>query len=473
MTKELLDIVIKESMQYLESCPDKKIGISESYEELCRNIDQKLTDNGESAESAIRSLISGARKALIHSQNSRYYGFVIGGALPVAVAADWLTSVWDQNGQVYESSPAASIFEETVESWILEILDLPKESSIGFVTGAQMANFVGLSLARNSVLQKASWDVDEQGLQNAPHINVICSECCHGTIHSGVRMMGLGKKNIKMVSADCEGRMNKMELQLLLEKCKGPVIVSLQAGNVNTGAFDDFESIIKMAHEHGAWVHVDGAFGLWARASGKHKHLTSGIEKADSWSVDAHKWLNVPYDSGMIIVRNSEEHLKFKTSRCAYAGDPDDSKRDGSALTPENSRRSRAFVLYATLKALGRNGVEALVENSCSMAKLFEVQLQTIPGVKILNDVVLNQVLFCINPEGYADPDTFNKSVSDRLQAKGDCWIGTTSWEGKVALRISVSHYSTDARDVEQTIRSIKSAIKKELQQHHSILKEV
>ncbi len=462
MKNELFNKIVNEIIEYRTNGVTSRVGVAKPYEELCSQTNQKLPDIGESTENAIDALISSVKDSLIHSVNPRYFGFVIGGSTPVSLAADWLTSGWDQNGQVYNTSPAAAIIEDIVSGWILDLLDLPHEASIGYVTGGQMANFVGLSLARNHVLSSMSWDVEKRGLQNSPHINVICSECCHGTIHSAVRLMGLGTDNIINISADKEGRIETDELYSVIANCNTPFILSLQAGNVNTGAFDNFEKIIDFAHSKKSWVHVDGAFGLWARATEKYKHLTTGIQKADSWSLDAHKWLNVPFDSGMIIVRDSNAHKKLKTNRCAYAGENIVSQRDGSAWVPENSRRARAFVLYAALRNLGREGVKKLIQNSCELAKVFELELNKIPEVRVINEVVLNQILFCIEPQSISDKQSFHEGVAKRIQNSGICWIGTTIWDGATILRISISNHSTTKNDILLSIESIKKAIEAE-----------
>ncbi|MCP4760868.1 MAG: aspartate aminotransferase family protein [archaeon] len=459
MNHELYNLIFKVIMKFRESDATNRVGISSSHKELFSYIKRDLPEKGESAEEAIDALVSGVKNALIHSVNPRYFGFVIGGSTPVSIAADWLTSGWDQNAQVYNTSPAAALIEDVVTEWLLELFDLPRGSSIGYVTGAQMANFVGLSIARNSVLADHSWDIDIKGLQKAPHINIICCECCHGTIHSGIRLMGLGTENITTIPADKEGCILIKELKTEILNCEGPTILCLQAGNVNTGAFEKFDEIIDFAHSKNVWVHVDGAFGLWARATTRYKYLTNGIQKADSWSVDAHKWLNVPYDSGMVIVRDSNAHRRLKTTRCAYAGECNNDLRDGSVWVPENSRRARAFVLYATLRKMGRKGVEYQIEKSCDLTKQFELELKSIPSIRILNNVVLNQLLFRIEPQSVTDIDSFNISVTERIQKSGICWMGTTTWKGQTVIRISVSNYLTSEKDISISVISIKTAI--------------
>lgn len=464
MKKELFMNVASEANQYFELLQDTSIGVTSSIEEIKSSVDSDLPNEGEEPLTVIKKLISSVKKGLIHSQSSRYFGFVIGGSTPTSIAADWLTSVWDQNAQVYNTSPAASIIEDIVAQWILELLNLPKESSVGFVTGGQMANFTALNVARNTMLEKFGWDVELNGLQGSPHLNIIVSDSCHGTIHSAIRMIGLGKKNIKSVSSDLQGRINIDSLKDELNNCNGPIIICAQAGNVNTGAFDSFEEIMSLAKQHDAWVHVDGAFGLWACASPRLSHLVTGIEKADSWTVDAHKWLNVPYDSGIVIIRDFQNHRKLKTVQCSYAGSHIDGYRDCSQWVPENSRRARGFVLYAALRNLGRVGLRQIIDNSCFIANEFARQLADLPNVRVLNKVVLNQILFRVEPILDCDTNSFNRNVSKRIQEEGLSWIGTTEWLGETAMRISISNWSTTKDDVDRTIRSIKNSIENELQ---------
>lgn len=462
MTKELFMNLAQEAIRYRENIPHLPVGVSMSRDELISLVNTDLPDDGETPDTAIQTLITSVEKGLINSASPRYFGFVVGGSTPVSVAADWLTSVWDQNAQVYATSPAASVIEDVVAQWLLELLGLPQKSSIGFVTGTQMANFTALTIARNVTLQNHGWDIDANGLQGSPHINIVCGECCHATVHSAIHMMGLGTKNVRLVQADAEGRMKLDAFRQTLDTCTGPTIVCVQAGNVNTGAFDPIAEIIALTKKRNIWVHVDGAFGLWAGASPRFKHLVASIEEADSWSTDAHKWLNVPYDSGIVVVRVSEAHRSLKTARCAYAGPTNTTRRDGSQWVPENSRRARGFVLYATLRNLGKKGVRQIIENCCDLAQTFASELSRIPNMRILNQVALNQVLFRIEPKEIADMDTFNASVASRIQQDGICWVGTTQWHGQTALRISVSNWATTSADVQQSIESLVNSIEKE-----------
>lgn len=368
----------------------------------------------------------------------------------------------DQNAQVYGTSPAAAVIEDVVAKWVLELLGLPASASVGFVTGAQMANFTALTVARNKVLTDQGWDFDSQGLQGAPHLRVLCSAACHGTVRSAIRLMGLGSQNIQTVAADEEGRMDAKAFEHTLKAYGGPTIVCAQAGNVNTGAFDPIADIAAMARARGAWLHVDGAFGMWAAASPSLRHLVTGLELADSWATDAHKWLNVPYDSGLVIVRQPETHLQLKVEQCSYAGTTRVGHRNGSEWVPENSRRARGFVLYASLRCLGKSGVRRIIENSCEMAGLFATELIKLPDVQVLNKVVLNQLLFRIISTSVSEDNDFHSSIAQRIQQTGVCWIGTTLWGGQTVLRISVSNWATTAADVRMSVECIKEAIEKE-----------
>jgi len=463
MTKELFMNLAQAAIRYREMLPHLPAGVSTSRDELSALVNSVLPDEGETPDIAIQTLITSVEKGLINNASSRYFGFVVGRSTPVSIAADWLTSVWNQNAQVYTTSPAAAIIEDIVAQWLLELLALPPEASVGLVTGTQMANFTALTIARNVTLQKHGWNIDADGLQGLPHLNIVCGECCHATVHSAIRMMGLGTKNIRAVPADEEGRIRLDAFRQTLAACTGPTIVCVQAGNVNTGAFDPLAEIIALTKKRNIWVHVDGAFGLWAGASPKFKRLVAGVEEADSWATDAHKMLNVPYDSGIVVIRASEAHRSFKTARCAYAGPAHTDCRDGSQWTPENSRRARGFVLYAALRNLGKKGVQQIIENCCDSAQTFASELTRLPHARVLNQVVFYQVLCRIEPKVNVDVDAFNASIASRLQQDGICWIGATQWRGQAALRISVSNWATTRADVQQSIECLANSIEKEL----------
>ncbi len=375
----------------------------------------------------------------------RFFGFVHGGCLPAPLAANWLAAAWDQNAALYATSPTAARLEEIALRWLLEALRLPPECGGAFVTGATMASFTGLAAARNAVFEKAGWDVESEGLIGAPPITVVVGEEVHPSVAKSLGMLGLGRRRTVTVPTDGQGRM----LAGAFPKIQGPAIVCVQAGNVNTGAFDPIGEICDLAHESGAWVHVDGAFGLWASASPALAHLSAGVEKADSWATDAHKWLNVPYDSGLTFVRYPSNLNRAMSLKAAYI--PLAERRDPSQFTPELSRRARGIEIWAALRSLGRSGLAAMLERTCRHARRFAEALQA-AGCEILNDVVLNQVLVT-----FGDADRTLR-VIDRIQQDGTCWCGGTTWHGRVAMRVSVSSWATTDEDVERSIAAMLKA---------------
>ena len=387
----------------------------------------------------------------------RYFGFVTGGSFPVAVAADWLVSAWDQNAALHVMSPAMAALEDVTAAWLLDLFRLPPASSVGFVTGATMANVTCLAAGRHEVLRQAGWDVEADGLQGAPRLQVIVGAGVHAAIESAARILGFGTSNLIRVAADAQGRMIPDALAATLARTSGPTLVCLQAGHVNTGAFDPFDPLIDLAHRHDAWVHVDGAFGLWARAAEEAgvRRLADGLEAADSWGVDAHKWLNVPYDSGIAIVAKPAAHRASMAQRASYLLRSEGERRDGMDWTPEASRRARAVPIYAVLKSLGRQGVSDLVMNGCARARQMASLLGAHPGITILNDVVLNQVLVrAASPSGA----NITPDVIAQVQRDGVCWVGGTTWGGEAAMRISISNWATSPGDIEESAASIARA---------------
>lgn len=462
---DILEQTAALAREFLESLPTRKVGASADVESLRKALGGPLPDEGVDPAKVIEELVRKSDPGVVASAGPRYFGFVVGGSYPVAVAADWMTSAWDQNVGLYVLSPAAAVIEEVAAAWILDVLGLPHSAGVGFVTGGHMANFVGLAAGRHEVLRRVGWNVEEQGLIGAPPVNVVVGEECHISIKAVLGYLGLGRKNVKTVPADEQGRMRADDLAGILRTCQGPTIVCAQAGDVDTGAFDPMDEIITMTHAHGGWVHVDGAFGLWAAANPELKHLVKGMEKADSWGTDGHKWLNVPYDSGISIVANAAAHNYSMTVTAAYLEQTDGSVRDAFNWVPEGSRRGRAAPIYATLRALGRKGLAALLEESCRHAKRFAHQLGAHPGIEVLNDVVLNQVLVrFLHPDG-GDSDELTRTVVSRVQADGTCWLSGTTWKGRAAMRISISGWSTTDDDVDQSVAAIIKA-KESLRQH-------
>jgi glutamate/tyrosine decarboxylase-like PLP-dependent enzyme len=413
-----------------------------------------LPDKGAPAEAVVDALATGADPGIVASAGPRYFGFVVGGALPAALAADWLVSAWDQDAAFHSLSPAAAAIEEITADWVLDILGLPASASVGFVTGGQTANTTALAAARGGVLARAGWDVERQGLAGGPRVNVVCGEQAHATIFTALRQLGLGSDSAIWIRADDQGRMDPADLASTLSGLDGPTIVCAQAGNVATGAFDPFEPIVQTCAAHGAWLHVDGAFGLWAAAAPSTRPLVHGVERADSWAVDAHKWLNVPYDSAMAIVADPQAHRAAMGLTAAYLV-TDAAQRDSTNYVPESSRRARAVPVYAALRSLGRTGVAELVERNCAQARRMASRLtQLIPDVEILNDVVLNQVLVRLPGD-----DATNRAAVAAIQRDGTCWLGGTRWGDRDVLRVSVSNWSTSDADIDRCADAIAAAV--------------
>jgi len=450
----LLDLAHRHAVDFLSTLPGRHVGARATRDELLGALRVPLSDGGEDPKAVLESLASQAERGAVAVAGPRYFGFVIGGAMPVTVAADWMTSAWDQNPGIFVTSPLVSVAEEVASSWILELLGLPSDGSVGFVTGCQMANFTCLAAARNAVLRNADWNVEERGMNGAPRVNIVVSAEAHVTIHTSLRMLGFGTQSMIEVATDEQGRMIAGELARVVENLSGPTIICAQAGNVNTGAVDPLRRIAEIAREREAWLHVDGAFGLWAAASADRRQLVDGVELADSWATDAHKWLNVPYDSGLAITRHPSAHRAAMSVKAEYIEHTAGAERDPFEYTPEFSRRARGIPAYAALRTLGRRGVEALVDRCCARARQFAQILSRDPDVKILNDVVLNQVLV-----RFSDDDAATRDVITRVQRDGTCWLGGTTWHGMVAMRISVSNWATSEEDVERSAAAILRAI--------------
>jgi len=443
------------AIEFLDGLPERRVGPTASIEELRTALGGPLPERGEEPREVVERLARSADPGLVGMAGPRYFGFVIGGHVPAALAADWLTSTWDQNATLYVTSPANSVAEEVAAGWLLEILDLPRTASVGFTTGCAMASFTALAAARHAVLRRAGWDVEADGLFGAPEIDVVVGEEVHVTILAALQYLGFGRERVKRAATDAQGRMDAASLRQVLAGCRGPLIVCAQAGNVNTGAFDPLEEIVEAVRERGGWLHVDGAFGLWAAASPALSHLVRGAAGADSWATDGHKWLNVPYDSGIVIVGDPESHRAAMTIAAAYLVQTEGRERDPFDYVPEFSRRARGFTVWAALRSLGRQGMAELVERCCNLARRFAARLGAEPGIEILNEIVLNQVLVRFHPPAGGDADALTREVIARVQADGTCWLGGTTWHGVAAMRISVSNWSTTEGDVDVSAEAI------------------
>ena len=449
----LLARAAQHGREYLESAGDRPVAATATSADLLSALGGTMGAAGTDPGVVLDALAAAAEHGTIASQGPRYFGFVIGGSLPVATAADWLVSAWDQNSAVYAMSPLVSVVEEVTAGWMRDILALPDHGAVGFVTGCQMASFTALAAARHEVMRWAGWDVEAQGLTGAPAIDVLVSEESHYTIFMALRLLGLGAARARRVPTDGQGRMRATELARMLSESTGPCIVCAQAGNVNTGAFDPIAEIAALCRARGAWLHVDGAFGLWARTSPVLGRLASGLEGADSIATDGHKWLNVPYDCGIVFCSHPEAHRAAMSLAAAYIVS-DSHERDPHEFVPEESRRARAVPVYAALRTLGRDGLRDMVERHCGHARRMAERLALDPAVRILNEVVLNQVL--VRFEGkQGDADALTRAVIAGVQKEGTCWLGGTTWHGMAAMRISISNWSTTAQDIDRSADAI------------------
>ncbi len=452
---DLLKRAADHAVAYLDTIADRHVGAIASGDELRRQLAVPLPDAGEAEDVVIDALAMAGAAGTVATQGPRYFGFVVGGSVPAATAADWLVSAWDQNAGVYVLSPVVSVVEDITAGWLKELAGLPAGWSTGFVTGCQAANFTALAAARHHVLNQAGWDVEANGLYGAPWVHVVCSDESHYTIFNALKLLGFGADRVTRVATDEQGRMRADALARTLESLTGPTIVCAQAGNVNTGAFDPIDDIATITAAHGAWLHVDGAFGLWAAASGTRAHLVRGIARADSVASDAHKWINVPYDSGLVFTAHPESHRRAMTLSAAYIIESA-RERDPHEFVPEESRRGRAVPIYAAIRTMGRQGFGALIDRCCTLATQLATRLRADDRLEILNDVVLNQVLIRVRG---TDADARTKQMVERLQQEGTCWASGTTWHGMSALRLSVSNYSTTGKDIDRTAEAILKSV--------------
>ncbi len=446
-TRSLLASAAQRAIRYLEELPSRPVAPDPRAVAGLVALDTATPESPAAGEEVLAALDELASPATMAMAGPRFFGFVIGGSLPAALAANWLAGAWDQNTAYYNATPATAVLEAVSLRWILDLLGLPPACAGAFVSGATMANFTALAAARNAVLKKAGWNVEAQGLFGAPPISVIVGEEAHPTLFKSIGLLGLGRSRLVRVPVDGQGRLRPEALP----RISGPAILCLQAGNVNTGAFDPIGDICSRARGQAKgdnlWVHVDGAFGLWAAAAPGRAHLTAGLQLADSWATDAHKWLNVPYDSGLALVKDAQA-LKASMAITAEYLPTDSPHRNPSDFTPELSRRARGVEIWAALRSLGRSGLADLVERTCRHASRFAEGLRAV-GHRVLNEVVLNQVLVA-----FGSPEATRRVIT-ALQQEGTCWCGETVWQGQTAMRISVCSWATTPQDVERSLQAM------------------
>jgi len=449
--KELLNKTTDIARKYLKQMNQEKIQVSDENRQRLSALDFELQDHQVDDQEVIEKLNNLVSPATMKMTSSKFFGFVIGGSYPVSIASNWLTTVWDQNSGLEKTTPATAAVEKISSRWMLDILGLPKQSATAFVTGATVANFTALAAARNQVFKKAGWDVESDGLIGAPDLHIIISEESHPTVYKSLAMLGLGRNRVTKVKTDDQGRISMKHFP----EVKDNTIIITQAGNINSGACDPISKICDLAAKKNTWVHVDGAFGLWAKASKKHKYLLEGYEKADSWATDAHKWLNVPYDSGLAFVKH-EHALKAAMAITASYLPSENAGRNPSDYTPELSRKARGIDIYAVLHHLGKSGVEELVNRCCECAQQFADGFSR-AGFEVMNYVVLNQVVVNFGSENA------NLAIMDAVQKEGTCWVGQTHWKGITAMRISVCNWQTNQKDVEDSLSIILSIAKEHI----------
>ena len=440
--EELLRDVARRATRYIEERDARPVAPSAEALEALGELYGPLPDGPSSAESVLELLDRVGSPATMVTTGGRFFGFVHGGVLPAALAANWMAGAWDQNAGLFVTSAGASAMEEAALGWLLDVLRLPAGSAGAFVTGATMANFTALAAARGAVLERAGWDVESDGLTGAPPVTVVVSEEAHPSVTKALGLLGFGRRKPLRVPADAQGRMRADAFP----KLDGPAIVCIQAGNVNSGAFDPAEELCALAHESGAWVHVDGAFGLWASASPAYERLAAGFAQADSWATDAHKYLNVPYDSGLAFVRDPLVLKRAMSMNAAYLIQGE--RREPCQFTPELSRRGRGVEVWAALRSLGRAGLADLVERTCRYARRFAEGL-TAAGCEILNEVVFNQTLV-----SFGGDETTLRTIAE-IQREGVCWCGQTNWHGRAAMRVSVCSWATTEADVERSLEAM------------------
>jgi len=460
--RTVLEHTLEYTFEYLDNLERTPVSATATLAEIRERLARPLADDGMDATQVIDELVADVQGGIIGSGSGRFFGWVIGGSVPAALAADWLTSAWDQNAALYAVGPAEAVIEEICGKWLKELLGLPTTASFALVTGCQMAHITCLAAARNALLAKHGWDVERKGLIGAPQIRILSSQR-HGSIERAVRLLGLGSECVIDLPVNDQGRLQANTLaHALREQPNKPTIVLLQAGDINTGSYDSFSELIPLAHNHDAWVHVDGAFGLWIAVSPQHRHLLKGVEKADSWATDGHKWLNVPYDCGYAFVANPEAHFTSMSHRASYLTHDDDA-RDQIDWNPEWSRRGRGVATYAAIRQLGRDGVAALVERTCHYAHALVTRIGALEGAAMEWEPQVNQGLVrFLDPKPNAtdaDHDQHTDNVVAAILKTGEAFFGGTTWRGKRCMRVSVCNWQTNDMDVDRAVLAVQKAL--------------
>jgi glutamate/tyrosine decarboxylase-like PLP-dependent enzyme len=438
---------------FLDSLDERPVFPRDSMEDIAEALGGPLPESPSDPVEVVELMAREIDRGVVATAGARYFGYVTGSALPATVAADWLTTIWDQCAGLGALGPSASIVEEIAGDWLKDIFGLPADASFAITTGCQMAHVTALAAARHHVLAERGWDVREGGLAGSPPITVVGGALRHVTVDRALRLLGIGSSQLVVVPADSHGRMRPVGLRAALAEIDGPVIVCAQAGEVNTGSFDSFVEIVEIVRETDAWLHVDGAFGLWVAASPERRHLVQGVTGADSWATDGHKWLNVPYDCGLMFCTRPAAHNASMTMKASYFEGQGKWVRDAVDWTPESSRRGRAFTVYAALRSLGRAGVAELVDRCCALATRFATGIERLPDCELLNEVVINQVLFRF------EDDEATLAILDAVQESGEAWMGGTTWDGRAAIRVSVSSWRTTESDIDRTVAAFERAL--------------
>ncbi len=450
---EVLADAAREAIAYRKGVDEAVRTPVATYAEVLAAFAGPTPETGGDARAIIGDLVEGATPGIRASTGRRFFAWVIGGSHPTGVAADWLTSAWGQNGGNLIAAPAASAVEAVAAGWLLDLLGLPASASVGFVTGATVANFVCLAAARSEILRRVGWDVEADGLFGAPPVEVLIGADAHATVFSGLKYLGLGARRVRTVATDADGAMLAGDLERALAESRGPAIVIAQAGQINTGACDPFAEIAPLCRERGAWLHVDGAFGLWAQACPSLSNLTTGVELADSWATDGHKWLQTPYDCGYAIVRDAEAHRRAMAISASYLPPAEGAERDPSAYVPELSRRARGFATWAMIRQFGRAGIADMVEQCCAVARHMAGRLATEPGVTLVRPVTLNQFMVRFGAD-----DRLTRETIRRVQEDGVAFMGPAEWRGEWVMRVSVSSAATTMADADASVESVLTA---------------